>query len=110
MIDRFTIYSTNNIKTDVNDAGDSDAPNENVVAGVADYNGGTSGVTSATAGGFKNCLFGHKAGLSFASQMTKSESMVNPDGFGTLHRGLQVYGYKVVKPEAIGNLYCYDAS
>ncbi|QDP63512.1 MAG: putative minor capsid protein 10B [Prokaryotic dsDNA virus sp.] len=110
MIDRFTIYSTNNIKTDVHDAAESDAPNENVVSGVKDNNGGSGSVTSATAAGFKNCLFGHKAGLSFASQMTKSESMVNPDGFGTLHRGLQVYGYKVVKPEAIGNLYCYDAT
>ena len=55
-------------------------------------------------------LFGHKAAITFASQMIKSESMVNPHGFGQLYRGLQVYGYQVVKPEAFGNLFAYTTT
>jgi hypothetical protein len=30
----------------------------------------------------------------------------NPDDFGKLMRGLQVYGYEVIKPESMGMLYC----
>jgi hypothetical protein len=52
-----------------------------------------------------HCLFGHKVATTFATQLVKNESLTNPTGFGMLHRGLQVYGYKVVKPEAIGDLY-----
>lgn len=44
---------------------------------------------------------GHKRGLTFASQMTEMETLRAETTFGTLIRGLQVYGYKVVKPEAI---------
>lgn len=51
------------------------------------------------------CLFGHKSGLTFASQMVKQEELKNPNAFGDIVRGLQVYGYKVVKPEALGALY-----
>jgi hypothetical protein len=50
-------------------------------------------------------LFGTKHGISFASQITENENLKNPNAFGTLFRGLQVYGYKVVKPEALGVLY-----
>jgi len=53
-----------------------------------------------------NTLFGHKAGLTFASQLVKKETLKNPKTFGDLVRMLQVYGYKVVKPEACGTLYC----
>ena len=52
-----------------------------------------------------HCLFGTKVATTFATQLVKSESLINPTGFGMLHRGLQVYGYKVVKPEALGDLY-----
>lgn len=44
---------------------------------------------------------GHKMGLTFASQMTNMESMRAETTFGTIVRGLQVYGFKVVKPEAL---------
>jgi hypothetical protein len=44
---------------------------------------------------------GTKMGLTFASQMTNMESLRSESTFGTIIRGLQVYGYKVVKPEAL---------
>ena len=40
-------------------------------------------------------------GLTFASQMTNMETLRSTSTFGDIVRGLQVYGYKVVKPEAI---------
>lgn len=52
-----------------------------------------------------NIMAGHKSGLTFASQMTKMETLRNPNKFGDLVRGLQVYGYKVIKPESIAHLY-----
>jgi len=51
-------------------------------------------------------LFGHRAGLSFASQITETEKLRNPYDFGDIVRGLKVYGYKATKPEAYGVLYC----
>lgn len=44
---------------------------------------------------------GHKMGLTFASQMTEMESIRAETTFGNIIRGLQVYGYKVVKGEAL---------
>jgi hypothetical protein len=44
---------------------------------------------------------GHKVALTFASQMTNMETLRSETTFGDIIRGLQVYGYKVVKPEAI---------
>lgn len=44
---------------------------------------------------------GHKMGFTFASQMTEMESLRSESTFGNIIRGLQVYGYKVVKPEAL---------
>lgn len=48
-----------------------------------------------------NILAGHKMGFTFASQMTNMETLRSTTTFGDIIRGLQVYGYKVVKPEAI---------
>lgn len=48
---------------------------------------------------------GHKMGLTFASQMTEMETIRAESTFGNIIRGLQVYGYKVVKPEALTKLY-----
>lgn len=44
---------------------------------------------------------GTKMGLTFASQMTEMETIRSESTFGDIIRGLQVYGYKVVKPEAL---------
>jgi hypothetical protein len=78
MIDRFTLYQSNNLYS------------------VTD---GTLSVT---------CYyipFGTKAGLTFASQFVKTESLRAESTFGDLVRGLQVYGYKVVKDSALGYMY-----
>jgi len=46
-------------------------------------------------------IAGHKMGFTFASQMTNMETLRSTTTFGNIIRGLQVYGYKVVKPEAL---------
>jgi len=46
-------------------------------------------------------MAGHKSALTFAMQMAKTETLKNPFDFGDLVRGLNVYGYKVVKPAAL---------
>jgi hypothetical protein len=55
---------------------------------------------SVTSGKF-SIISGHKMGFTFASQMTEMESIRAESTFGNVIRGLQVYGYKVVKPEAL---------
>lgn len=42
-------------------------------------------------------IAGHPSAITFASQLTKNETLRNPDTFGDLARGLQVYGFKTVK-------------
>jgi hypothetical protein len=49
--------------------------------------------------------FGHPKALTFASQITKSEKLRATDTFGDLVRGLNVYGFKVVNDDALGELY-----
>jgi len=77
MIDRFTVFKTGNLQQEV----------------------------PTTDGGAWTCLFGTKVATTFATQLIKNKVLDNPDGFGMLHRGLQVFGFKVVKPEALGVLY-----
>lgn len=55
---------------------------------------------SVTAGKY-SLIAGHKMGFTFASQMTEMETLRAESTFGNIIRGLQVYGYKVVKPEAL---------
>ena len=76
MIDRFTIYASNLLPM-VTDTG-------------------------------KKCVTafaGHKDGLTFANQLTKTEDLRAESTFGTIMRGLNVFGFKVIKPEAIAALY-----
>jgi len=77
-LDRFDVYVNNNLDT--------------VVDGT-------------TTNQCTNVIFGHKKALTFASQMTNMETLPNPDDFGKLIRGLNVYGRKVIDPNAIGHLY-----
>lgn len=77
-IDRWTLYSTNQLKT----------------------------VTEGTAT-LTYILAGHKSALCFASQISKVENMMNPSDFGSLIRGLNVYGFKVVKPESLAAAVVY---
>jgi|PlaIllAssembly_1097288.scaffolds.fasta_scaffold00475_3 hypothetical protein len=80
VIDQFTLYISNNYTS--------------VLDTVACY----------------NVLFGTKAATTFAAQMTEMETLPNPDSFGQLIRGLNVYGFEVIKPEALGVLYCTKGS
>lgn len=62
-----------------------------------------SNLLTVNSGSITNIIAGHKSGLTFASQMLNSETLRAESTFGTLVRGLQVYGYKVIKPEAIAH-------
>ena len=52
---------------------------------------------------------GHSHGLTFASQLTKMETLRAETTFGTIMRGLQVFGYKVVDGTAIAKAYTVKA-
>lgn len=71
-IDRFTLYMSNQLPQGVDD----------------------------NAGEF-TIYAGHPVALTFASQLTKMETLRSEQTFGDLMRGLQVYGYEVVKPEGL---------
>jgi hypothetical protein len=72
MIDRFTVYVSHNLSR--------------------------SGTGSNTK---YNIIAGHKMGFTFASQMTNMETLRSTTTFGNIVRGLQVYGYRVTKGEAL---------
>jgi hypothetical protein len=74
MVDRFTIYSSNLL------------PN---------------GVAGGLAAGEWAVFAGTNNALTFASQLTKVETLRSESTFGTLLRGLQVYGSKVLGPESL---------
>lgn len=74
MVDRFTLYTSNLL------------PN---------------GMTDVGAAGEYAMYAGHAHGLTFASQVSKVETLRSERTFGTLLRGLQVYGYKVIDGKAL---------
>lgn len=74
MVDRFTIYASNLMP---------------------------AGVASGLAAGEFAVYAGHAHGLTFASQMTKMETLRSESTFGTLMRGLQVFGWKVLDGTAL---------
>jgi len=50
-------------------------------------------------------LFGVRDAITFATQIVKTDHIPTPsDAFAERVRGLQVYGYKTIKPEAYGAL------
>jgi len=61
----------------------------------------TSHNLNLASGGKFSLIAGHKMGFTFASQMTNMETIRAETTFGNIIRGLQVYGYKVVKGEAL---------
>jgi hypothetical protein len=89
MIDRFTVYVSNLVPR---------------AAADKDWTGGTDNGTAKR----HAVMAGHKSAITFASQIAKVESLQNPNDFGTLIRGLNVYGYKVVQPEALALLVVED--
>ena len=84
MIDRFTCYRSNLVAQSTETGGSSSVKASHIVAG-------------------------HKMALTFASQMTEMDTMKNPKRFGELVRGLNVFGFEVIKPEALATLYAYKA-
>jgi hypothetical protein len=54
-----------------------------------------------------NIYAGHQDGITFATQLTKLETLRAQTTFGDIMRGLQVYGYEVIKPEAVAVGYVY---
>ncbi len=78
-----------------------------MVAGMTVYESNLLSTTVDSGTTVTNIIAGQKSGLTFASQLVKNETLKAESTFGTLVRGLQVFGYKVVKPEAIVHLYAY---
>ena len=90
-IDRFTIYVSNHLPR--------------AAAGKKWDN-----TTALSSGAKRHLIFaGHKSGISFASQITKMEQLRNPNDFGNLVRGLQVWGNQVTQGQALVPLVVADA-
>jgi hypothetical protein len=86
-IDRFTIYVSNLLPT---------------AAAGQNFSGTTTGTgISANAVARKCMIAGQKTAITFASQIAKVESLQNPNDFGTLVRGLNIYGYSTIKAESL---------
>lgn len=91
-IDRFTVYVSNQLPKGA--------------AGTAtpwvSGNGTEQTITTTgTVAKRRALMAGHKSALTFASQITKMETIRNPNDFGDYIRSLNVYGYKVVKGESL---------
>ena len=80
IIDRFSVYVSNLLPKS---------------AAGKDYLYGTAGNTSGTLKRHA-VVAGHKSAFTFAAQISKVENIPNPTDFGTLVRGLMVYGRKEV--------------
>lgn len=91
-IDRFTIYLSNQLPYG---AAGTATP---WTSGFGDE---TTVTTTGTVLKRRAIIAGHKSAISFASQMTKTEQLRNPNDFGDLVRGLNIFGHKVTKPEAM---------
>jgi hypothetical protein len=57
-----------------------------------------------------HALAGHKSAISFAAQMTDMESLRAESTFGTLVRGLNVFGWETLKTESLIDLYIRKSS
>jgi len=68
MVDRFTIYQSNNV---------------------------------AKTGDNYHVIAGHKEGITFASQMTNSRIIDDPNDFRKLLQGLNVYGFETINPSLL---------
>lgn len=94
MIDRYMIYVSNLLP--VGSAANAQATGTTYPELASAANGG------GLAAGEYAIYFGHSLGLTFASQMTKVETLRSESTFGTLMRGLQVWGFQVVNPTLVG--------
>ena len=65
---------------------------------------GTGPGTAATAGSEANygvMVAGHDSAVAVADQIAKTESFRSPDTFADIVRGMQLYGRKILRPEAL---------
>jgi hypothetical protein len=92
MIDRFTIYVSNMLPRR--------AADKAWVSGMTDPSTGAAWDTTDNTAQ-RMVVAGTKDAISFATQFTKTETLRNPSDFGDVVRSLQVYGRKVIKPEAL---------
>ncbi len=66
-------------------------------------------IATSSSGGYTayETMFGHKSAITFASQLTDNEGpFSHPDYIGKFAKGLNVYGYKVIKAEGLGHFHC----
>ena len=92
MIDRFTVYVSNMLPRR--------AADKYWVSGQTDPSTGAAWDTTDNTAQ-RMIVGGTKDAVTFASQVTKSETLRNQSDFGDIVRSLKVYGRKVVKPEAL---------
>lgn len=90
-IDRFKVYVTNQLpyKAATQAFWTSGNGTETSIAGAAH------------ASRVRLLAAGHTAGITFANQIAKTETLRNPTDFGDLVRGMNIFGHKVVKGTAI---------
>lgn len=91
MIDRFKVYVSNQLPRAIT------ATNSPWLSG----DGTENSITSTGDVARRAIIAGHKSAITFASQITKMETVRNPDDFGDYIRSLNVYGFKVVKDTAL---------
>lgn len=94
MIDRFTVYVSNLLPIGLGANVPATGTTYPELASAANGGGLAAGEYAA--------YFGHSLGLTFASQMTKVETLRSESTFGTLMRGLQVWGFQVINPTLVG--------
>lgn len=94
-IDRFTVYVTNQLPKGAAGTATPWTSGDGVESSVT---------TTGTVAKRRAIIAGHKSAITFASQITKMETVRNPNDFGDFIRSLNVYGYKVVKPESLALL------
>lgn len=92
MIDRFTIYVSNMLPRRAADKAWVSGMSDPSAAGAFD---------TADNNAQRMIVAGTKDAISFATQFTKTETLRNPSDFGDVVRSLQIYGRKVIKPEAL---------
>ena len=90
-IDRFKIYLSNQLPKAVTG---TDSP-------WLSGDGSENSITSTGDVKRRILMAGHKSAITFASQITKMETVRNTTDFGDFIRSLNVYGYKVVKPQSL---------
>jgi hypothetical protein len=104
MIDRFTVYVSNLLPMGLSTNAAAVGTTYPELASINNPAGtGGLGVNAVTTSNTEyGVYFGHSLGLTFASQMTKVETLRSESTFGTLMRGLMTWGFQIVNPTLVG--------